>query len=130
LLCRGSGFDAITRLEVGSALVAIPAYTYTIIIYKEQVKMPDTRLHLKPEVTVGHIVTTIALILSLVTMYSASKDDRAHLDTKIALLEQASARQELAMKSLKSTIDVRLDRMDTKLDRLLEHMLASKELQK
>jgi len=92
--------------------------------------MPDTRLHLKPEVTVGHIITTIALILSLLTMYSASKDDRAHLDTKIALLEQSSAKQELDMKSLKSTIDVRLDKMDNKLDRLLDHMIANQKLQK
>jgi len=58
-------------------------------------------------------------------MYSSAKESRAKLDTQIALLQQASTSQEVAMKTLKSTIDVRLDRMDTKLDRLLDHMIET-----
>jgi len=87
--------------------------------------MPDKPVHLKPEITVGHILTTIALVLSILSMYSSAKESRAKLDTQIALLQQASTSQEVAMKTLKSTIDVRLDRMDTKLDRLLDHMIET-----
>jgi len=76
--------------------------------------------HLKKEIQLGHLVTTIAVALSAV-MYINK------LDQRITLIEQKVADQkEQSERELKMTADSmsllrgQLDRMDSKLDRIIE----------
>ena len=80
----------------------------------------DKRWHLKKEIQVPHIISTVLIVVSALTYVNK-------LETRIALIEQAMTtqgdrdhRQDERVNELVNVMTARLDRMDGKLDRLME----------
>lgn len=76
--------------------------------------------HIKREIQLGHLITTITVAVSVVVYVSK-------LEQRIALVEQQhqvqrdrDAQQDQATREAMATLRQQLDRMDTKLDRLIE----------
>lgn len=82
------------------------------------------RWHLKREVQVGHVITTLAVAASAVIYVQK-------IETRLALIEQSQVEQRLRDKqqdehgaSAIRDINNRLERMDGKLDRLIERRMT------
>jgi hypothetical protein len=76
--------------------------------------------HIKREIQLGHLITTITVAVSVIVYVSK-------LEQRIALVEQQhqvqrdrDAQQDQATREAMATLRQQLDRMDTKLDRLIE----------
>jgi uncharacterized coiled-coil protein SlyX len=76
--------------------------------------------HLKREVNIGHILATATLAVGLIS-YSAAIDRRiTRLESTIAAQRDTDTRQDRALENGVRGVSERLDRIDNKLDRLVE----------
>lgn len=69
--------------------------------------------HLKKEIQLGHIVTTMTVLFSVV--WYAGK-----LEQRIALTEQQISQIQTAQKDRELSLSQRFDRLESKIDRVLE----------
>lgn len=76
-------------------------------------EQPRERWHLKREIQLGHLITTMTVAVSVVVYVGK-------LEQRISLIEQQAVLQDKAGKEVVSMLRQQLERMDTKLDRLIE----------
>lgn len=69
--------------------------------------------HLKREVNVGHLLTTITLAIGLISW-------GMRMDTRVTVIETRQAQQEADLTAGRAQVTARLDRIEDKLDRLIE----------
>jgi len=82
--------------------------------------------HIKPEVSVGHMISTIALAGSLIVGWNNMSDRVVRMEERTNQVQKENSRQNERMEGLQNGIDRKLERLDTKLDRLIERELNNK----
>ena len=73
--------------------------------------------HLKKEVTIGQLVTIVALLISGLWWASSVETRMVHINGEIKRVEQKSEIQNKTVIGLLNRIDRKLNKMDDKLDR-------------
>ncbi len=76
--------------------------------------------HLKPEVNISHIIATITLALGLISWGMKMDERMTRIEARIAAQAEVDARQDRAVDQIIGGLTARLDRIDNKLDRLIE----------
>lgn len=79
--------------------------------------------HIKPEVSVGHMISTLALAGSLMIGWNNMTDRVIRMEERTNQVQKENTRQNERMAGLQQGIDRKLERLDTKLDRLIEREL-------
>ena len=79
----------------------------------EQQNIPPETWHMKKEINVAHVITTVALAVSCLWFFSDLDKRIATNATEITHIKEQRAEDQ-------KRIEKRLDSMDRKLDRLLE----------
>lgn len=86
--------------------------------------------HLRKELNVGHLLTTLALASGLVT-WGLTMDKRlARLEDRQALQERTDERQDAASKDAFARVDARLASIDGKLDKLVDWQMRRYSLER
>jgi hypothetical protein len=76
--------------------------------------------HIKREIQLGHLITTLTVAVSAV-VYIGKLEQRLALSEQQHLVQrERDAQQDQAIREAATTLRQQLDRMDTKLDRLIE----------
>jgi len=83
----------------------------------------DKNWHVKREISVGHMVTTIALCAALITGWDALSDRVDRLEITGEQSQKINQAQDRRMEQLQQSIDDTLDKLDGKLDRLIGRIL-------
>ena len=83
----------------------------------------EHRWHIKPEVSIGHMVSTVALAGSIVIGWNNMADRVTRIEERTNQVQKENARQNERLEGLQRGIDRKLERLDTKLDRLIEREL-------
>lgn len=82
--------------------------------------------HLKKEIQLGHIVTTVTVALSAV-IYTQKLEQRiAIIENQMVAQRDRDERQDSTNKELMNHLRNHLDRMELKIDRLIEYKSAKK----
>lgn len=81
--------------------------------------------HLKREIQVGHLLTTLTIIAS-VALYVTKMDQRlAIVESTLQHQQQRDAKQDESAAQSDALIRAQLSRMDEKLDRVIERLSAA-----
>lgn len=84
------------------------------------VPLQDGGWHLKREIQLGHLLTTIGMIAA-VAMYVSKIDQRlALLEQSVKHQQEVDSKQDEDFIRVQRNLDKRLDRIDNKLDALIE----------
>lgn len=92
------------------------------------VKQPEdqNKWHLKREVQLGHIITTITVVVSVV-IYTQKQEQRiALLENHVAVQRERDERQDKSQSEAITQVRSHLERMEAKLDRLIEYKVQRK----
>lgn len=84
------------------------------------------RWHLKKEINVGHMITTLIMAIGLVAW--GSNMDRRLTRVEVSASDQSwtDQKQDIAIRDSALSLTTRLDRIDSKLDRLIESLIPHK----
>jgi len=92
-------------------------------IVRENKMNNPTNFHLKPEITWGHLISTLLLFGAIIGLYENNGDRHSVADKRITVVEmQITDLHEQALIS-RSEMNDRLKSIDTKLDRLLDKLI-------
>lgn len=89
---------------------------------------PDAQAgwHLKKEIQLGHIITTLTVALSAV-IYTQKLEQRiAIMENQMVAQRDRDERQDVTNKEMMNHLRSHLDRMELKIDRLIEYKSAKK----
>ena len=76
--------------------------------------------HLKREIQVGHLITTLVVAVSALAYINKIEERVAVIESQIASQRERDAHQDAQMAEALTLIRTQLERMDEKLDRLTE----------
>ena len=76
--------------------------------------------HLKKEISVSVIISVIGIAIAGLTAYTDLKRDIALINAEIVVLHQRDSKMESDNVRDSETLTARLEKIDTKLDRLIE----------
>lgn len=85
----------------------------------------DGRWHLKREIQIGHIITTLTVAASVVIYVGKIEQRLAVAESQIATQRERDERQDKVLADALVHLGAQLDRLDGKLDRLAERMAAT-----
>ena len=85
----------------------------------------DGRWHLKREIQIGHIITTLTVAVSVVIYVGKIEQRLAVVESQIATQRERDERQDRVLAEALMRLGAQLDRLDGKLDRLAERMAAT-----
>lgn len=85
----------------------------------------DGRWHLKREIQIGHIITTLTVAVSVVIYVGKIEQRLAVVESQIATQRERDERQDKVLADALVRLGAQLDRLDGKLDRLAERMAAT-----
>ena len=83
----------------------------------------DKNWHVKREVSVGHMISTIMLCTAGLAAWDNLGDRVDRLEAKSDQLELADGRQAQRFESIQNAIDGKLEKIDGKMDRIIDRML-------
>lgn len=78
------------------------------------------RWHLKREIQIGHIITTLTVAVSVIVYVGKIEQRVAILEAQEATQRERDERQDKIASESLSMLRAQLDRIDSKLDRLME----------
>lgn len=81
---------------------------------------PDAGWHLKKEFQLGHIITSITIAASVIVYVNKIEQRLAIVETQISTQFDRDERQDKVTGEALSLLRAQLERIDTKLDRILE----------
>ena len=76
--------------------------------------------HLEKSISVGHILTTVGLVVACITWTSSVDKHLAIHDTEITTLQESDRRQTKEAEASRAEILAQLQRINDKIDRYLE----------
>lgn len=89
--------------------------------------MPDQtitkHLHLKKEVTWGHLISTAFLVAAMIGIYTDNIIQHQNADKRLSVIETQIETQHEQVMLIRTSVDSRLTSIDAKLDRLIERMI-------
>lgn len=85
----------------------------------------DGRWHLKREIQIGHIITTLTVAVSVVIYVGKIEQRLAVAESQIATQRERDERQDKVLADALVHLGAQLDRLDGKFDRLAERMAAT-----
>ena len=80
----------------------------------------DGRWHLKREIQIGHIITTLTVAVSVIVYVGKIEQRLAVVESQIATQRERDERQDRVLTEAIGQMRQQLDRVDAKLDRLVE----------
>lgn len=80
----------------------------------------DLGWHIKKEIQLGHLVSTIVIAISVVLYVSKLEQRIALIEAQVATQRDRDDRQDKSTGDALSLLRAQLERMETKLDRVLE----------
>jgi uncharacterized coiled-coil protein SlyX len=85
---------------------------------------PDRRApqgwHMKREIQLGHVLTTLTLVLTGVFFITKMDQRIALLEDKVSVQHERDANQDKVLSETLARFQAQFDRLDAKLDRLIE----------
>jgi hypothetical protein len=88
---------------------------------------PPAGWHLKREIQLGHIVTTLTVAFSVSWYVSKLEQRIAMVEQQIAAQHERDERQDKASAEALVLIRQQLDRLDSKIDRVLDRVYSGKQ---
>ena len=85
----------------------------------------DGRWHLKREIQIGHIITTLTVAVSVVIYVGKIEQRLAVVESQIATQRERDERQDKVLAEAMARLGAQLERLDGKLDRLVERIAAA-----
>ena len=85
----------------------------------------DGRWHLKREIQIGHIITTLTVAVSVVIYVGKIEQRLAVVESQIATQRERDERQDKVLADALVRLGAQLERLDGKLDRLVERIAAA-----
>ena len=85
----------------------------------------DGRWHLKREIQIGHIVTTLTVAVSVVVYVGKIEQRLAVAESRIAAQRERDERQDKVLAEAMARLGAQLERLDGKLDHLVERIAAA-----
>lgn len=85
----------------------------------------DGRWHLKREIQIGHIITTLTVAVSVVVYVGKIEQRLAVAESQIAAQRERDERQDKVLAEAMARLGAQLERLDGKLDRLVERIAAA-----
>lgn len=80
----------------------------------------DTRWHLKKEIQLTHIISTVSIAVAAMWYVGEIKRDVEMLKAQASTQDSRDERQDKTAAGMSAALEKRLDRLDEKLDRLIE----------
>jgi len=80
-------------------------------------------LHISREITWGHIMTTLGVLIAGVLAYSDFTSTVAVMNTQLTNLERQDTKHEKKHDSRKKDIEKKLDKMDSSLEQIKDHLI-------
>jgi uncharacterized coiled-coil protein SlyX len=81
---------------------------------------PDTHWTIKREVQLGHVISTILLAASAFGYITSMEKRIALIEDKIVMQKERDDRQDARYSENMGQMSMKIDKMDSKLDRLIE----------
>ena len=85
----------------------------------------DGRWHLKREIQIGHIITTLTVAVSVIVYVGKIEQRLAVAESQIATQRERDERQDKVLAEAMARLGAQLERLDGKLDRLVERIAAT-----
>ena len=85
----------------------------------------DGRWHLKREIQIGHIITTLTVAVSVIVYVGKIEQRLAVAESRIATQRERDERQDKVLAEAMARLGAQLERLDGKLDRLVERIAAA-----